>query len=288
MEKIIVRNNRDSSSLRDAGYYCLTITRGYALGNPFLLDEDSDESRSKVISLFKRWLWANLYTTEPEVIPAVCEGIRTVSSNKLNTPFHIKQVLYNLLLHTHKNPNIPIALLCCCYPKPCHGDCIVSCLNWLSTPTLSKVISGGQTGADYAGLQAAHTIGISTGGTAPKNYRICLPNGTDSINPSLKEFGLVESDSYSYQPRTIKNVLDSDGTVWFGYQDSPGGKLTLNTCRSKNKPYIVNPTSLDLYFWVKTREIKTLNVAGNRMSNFNPTITQDVYKLLTQAFTYLK
>lgn len=36
---------------------------------------------------------------------------------------------------------------------------------------LLKVISGGQLGADQAGLAAAKAVGIRTGGFAPKNYK---------------------------------------------------------------------------------------------------------------------
>lgn len=37
-------------------------------------------------------------------------------------------------------------------------------------PLLRKVISGGQTGADRAGLEVAHKLGLETGGWAPSGY----------------------------------------------------------------------------------------------------------------------
>ena len=36
---------------------------------------------------------------------------------------------------------------------------------------LTKIISGGQTGADYGALLAAHALGLETGGWAPKGWR---------------------------------------------------------------------------------------------------------------------
>lgn len=53
---------------------------------------------------------------------------------------------------------------------------------------LTKIISGGQTGADEGGLEGARLLGIPTGGTAPKGYR--TENGP---NLTLRDtYGLVE------------------------------------------------------------------------------------------------
>lgn len=150
---------------------------------------------------------------------------------------------------------------------------------------IEKLISGGQTGADRAGLDAAKILGIPTGGTAPKGWRICNPDGTDGSDPTLAEFGLVESDSREYRDRTIQNVQDSDATVWYGFQDSPGGKLTLSTAKRLNKPAIVNPTPQQLRQWVEGNSIKILNVAGNRFSTHNPDIYDLVYRSIMYAFS---
>ena len=144
-----------------------------------------------------------------------------------------------------------------------------------------KIISGGQTGADQAGLYAAKELGIPTGGTAPPGYM------TDE-GPNLKlltEFGLLVGppDYKIYPIRTRKNVRDSDGTVWFGEVNSPGGKLTLSTARDLGKPTLVNPTSQQLSHWVEQYHIKVLNVAGNRERK-NPGITDRVIEILVDAF----
>lgn len=149
---------------------------------------------------------------------------------------------------------------------------------------LKRIISGGQTGADEAGLKAAKDSGLETGGTAPKGWRIENYNGTEGSNPKLAEYGLVEHASRDYPPRTKQNVADSDGTVWFGFEGSPGAKLTFSTVNRLRKRLIINPAADELADWLAAYEIEVLNVAGNRLSEFNPTIYEDTYKLLTEAF----
>ena len=153
---------------------------------------------------------------------------------------------------------------------------------------IEKIISGGQTGADEAGLHAAFELGIKTGGSAPKGWRITHPDGTDGSNPQLGSvFGLVEHTHRNYQKRTIQNVLDSDGTALFGYTDSPGAKLALRTCIEHRKPYIINPSSQKLADWVNNYTIKILNVAGNRQSDLNPDIYQNTYQVVYNALKLL-
>lgn len=147
-----------------------------------------------------------------------------------------------------------------------------------------KIVSGGQTGADRAGLDAARELGIVTGGFAPKGWRICLPSGVDGSDPSLADYGLVETASAEYPPRTKLNAQNSDGTVWFGYLDSPGAKLTLIAAQRADRPTICNPTPVELRIWVEQNHIKVLNVAGNRASGLNPDIYERTYKTLMEAF----
>jgi len=139
---------------------------------------------------------------------------------------------------------------------------------------LSKVISGGQSGADRAGLECAKSLGLMTGGTAPKGYR--TEKGPD---PSLKEFGLDESIDSSYVPRTRANVRNSDATLWFGNTNSPGYYCTLKATKDWGKPFIVNPTDLrDI-----AENYTTINIAGNRAST-NPSVIE----LVQKAFSTLE
>lgn len=137
-------------------------------------------------------------------------------------------------------------------------------------PGVLKVISGGQTGADRGGLEAARAIGLATGGTAPRDFMTA--NGSDY---TLQSFGLVAVGNY--RTRTIKNIKDSDGTVIFAHNvESLGTVLTLNQARANKKPVLVLEFAKDsstadvqvmaerLADFVKANRIMSLNVAGNR------------------------
>ena len=71
---------------------------------------------------------------------------------------------------------------------------------------LKKIISGGQTGADRAALDAAIRLGIPHGGWVPKG-RIAEDGPLDPT------YHLREMPTDSYIERTEKNVTDSDGTL---------------------------------------------------------------------------
>lgn len=132
---------------------------------------------------------------------------------------------------------------------------------------LKKVISGGQTGADRAGLECARDLGLETGGWAPRGFR--TENGPD---PSLKDFGLVETASDDYPTRTRYNVRDSDATIWFGSK-SPGYWCTKKAADKLGKPFIENPTNTQHIVIVDRCE--TINIAGNRLST-NPNAAKAV------------
>lgn len=146
-------------------------------------------------------------------------------------------------------------------------------------PMLEKVISGGQTGMDQAGLEAAKMVGIPTGGTAPKYFM--TENGPDS---TLEEYGLVECEDQGYVRRTMLNVANSDATVLFGDMGSAGSAQTIRYCKLKGKPYITNPTAEQLVEFIIEENVKELNVAGNRASRTTPTKLLSVKQTLVEAF----
>lgn len=153
---------------------------------------------------------------------------------------------------------------------------------------ISKVISGGQSGGDYAGLLAARDCGIETGGTAPKGYRI--EGGT---NPDLKNFGLVEHESWAYPPRTEENVINSDITIIFGNDMSPGCKLTKKLCAKHKKNVLLVRDYTKEEFFNAYRALSeqygdnlTINIAGNREGS-NPGITRKTRTFLDRFFTYM-
>lgn len=77
---------------------------------------------------------------------------------------------------------------------------------------LEKIVTGGQSGADLAGWYAAKAHGIPTGGAMPRGFLT-----EDGPRPDYAElFGAVELPTDSYRARTVRDVADSDGTLWFG------------------------------------------------------------------------
>jgi hypothetical protein len=137
---------------------------------------------------------------------------------------------------------------------------------------LHTVISGGQTGADQAGLICAKALGLRTAGTAPKFYR--TEKGAEKW---LKDYGLKEHASYDFAPRTRQNVLDADVTLWFGNIGSPGYWCTCKATEQYTKPFEVNPTPKRMVELADKYEI--FNIAGNRKSK-----NSGVIELVTIAF----
>lgn len=90
-------------------------------------------------------------------------------------------------------------------------------------------------------------------------------------------YGLEETGSTSYQSRTRRNVLDSDGTVIFTRGKLEGGSLlTATVARETGKPCLhLDVGELGshrvecaqrLRDWIAEKGIRTLNVAGSRES----------------------
>ena len=74
---------------------------------------------------------------------------------------------------------------------------------------VTKIISGGQTGADMGGLLAGELLHIPTGGTCPDFY--VDENG---FNPDfIPRFKLKSGGNY--RQRTEQNIIDSDLTLVF-------------------------------------------------------------------------
>ncbi len=157
---------------------------------------------------------------------------------------------------------------------------------------IEKVISGGQTGADQAGLRAARTAGIPTGGFMPMGYRTL-----DGFKPEFESlYNMVAIDTPSYAERTRLNVMQSDCTIRIaGDFDSPGEKCTKREIRRYAKPHIdfhVSQLNTDnisyLVEWLKTNAtdpyaFKIINIAGNSEKT-HPGIGDAVYKFLVPVF----
>lgn len=130
---------------------------------------------------------------------------------------------------------------------------------------LDKVISGGQTGVDRAGLDAAMEAGIPVGGYCPKGRL-----AEDGTIP--ERYPLTELTGDDYPARTEKNVMESDGTLILNVGKLSGGtELTLDYSRKHHKPCLViqldcGPETGPVIQWAKENPIRVLNIAGPRES----------------------
>ena len=147
-----------------------------------------------------------------------------------------------------------------------------------------RIVSGGQTGADRGGLDAALALGIEHGGWCPAGRR-----AEDGRVPPV--YVLRETTSAEYAERTRANVRDSDGTAVFTRGAPKGGSaLTLRAARGIGKPVLhVDLAKLDgeaaaerVRGWCAEGSIAVLNVAGSRESKA-PGIGDEVRRVLLRA-----
>lgn len=179
---------------------------------------------------------------------------------------------------------------------------------------LEIVVSGGQTGADQAGVSAAKFLNYTTGGRAPKAFMT-----EEGPAPWLAEFGLHASPVDSLRSRTYHNVIHSQGTCIFTpevltcetremkreyarrkkelagtrvnnpksifdmYGLEGGSRYTAELTVAHRKHLIINPVEADAFrTWVFASQVQVLNVAGSRESKA-PGIFDWVYKFLVEA-----
>lgn len=95
-----------------------------------------------------------------------------------------------------------------------------------------KIISGGQTGADRGGLDAAIHCDVPHGGWCPKGRK-----AEDGRIPD--QYQLQEMPTSNYESRTEANVVDSDATVVFTHGFATGGSLLTLKCTERHaKPWL--------------------------------------------------
>ena len=150
---------------------------------------------------------------------------------------------------------------------------------------IKKIISGGQTGADQAALDAAIKWNIPHGGWMPKGRLTEAGRLPDKYN-------LTEMPTDSYPKRTEQNVMDSDGTLIISHGPLTGGsKYTQEKAKEHSKPFLhIDLNEIHSFQaayvvkkWAADNNIETLNVAG-------PKASKDIYiyhatmHLLTTVF----
>jgi len=95
-----------------------------------------------------------------------------------------------------------------------------------------KVISGGQTGADRAALDAAMACGVEHGGWCPRGR-------LSEDGPIPSTYNLRETTEEEYPVRTRMNVEAADLTVIFSRGPLTGGSLlTLEFAKAAKKPCV--------------------------------------------------
>jgi hypothetical protein len=149
---------------------------------------------------------------------------------------------------------------------------------------ITKIISGGQTGADRAGLDFAIKNSIPHGGWVPKGRKT-----EDGTLP--EQYQLQEMPTSEYRKRTEKNILDSDGTVIVSHGPLSGGSALTKELTKKHSKFWIHIDMKDLSLetaaarlasWIERNRIETLNVAGPRASK-DPKIYAATLDLLGRA-----
>jgi len=144
-----------------------------------------------------------------------------------------------------------------------------------------QIISGGQSGADRAALDAAIRLGIPHGGWVPRGRKA-------EDGPLPARYRLRETESDSYRERTEKNILAGDGTLILSFGPLTGGSaLTESLALRYDRPCLaidlqevpLADAAVAVENWLRRYGIWTLNVAGPRASN-EPRIYVAVLTLL--------
>ena len=136
---------------------------------------------------------------------------------------------------------------------------------------LRKIISGGQTGADRAGLDFAIEAGLEHGGFVPRGRR-----AEDGRIPG--HYHLTELSSISYAVRTKRNVREGDGTVVCSLDPilTGGSALTFEYATKVKKPRThIHKSATDYNDqalnkeknFIEDNRVAVLNVASPRESN---------------------
>jgi hypothetical protein len=147
---------------------------------------------------------------------------------------------------------------------------------------IERIISGGQTGADRGGLDAALELGISHGGYCPRGRR-----AEDGRIPDRYE--LEEIEARAYAARTEANVRAADGTLLVTRGKPTGGSaLTAGLARRHGAPLCHVDLDRDpapaatVRAFVREHRVRVLNVAGPRESHCRG-IARDTRELLLAA-----
>lgn len=148
-----------------------------------------------------------------------------------------------------------------------------------------RIMSGGQTGADRAALDAALSLAIPHGGYVPRGRRA-------EDGPIPDRYDVQELPQGDYDARTERNVIESDGTLIISLGPLTGGSRTTHRmARRHDRPLlhidltrtITLEAAAEIRRWLADFQIRVLNVAGPRESTA-PGIYDAARELLIEAF----
>jgi hypothetical protein len=149
---------------------------------------------------------------------------------------------------------------------------------------IAKIISGGQTGADRAALDAAIACGVPHGGWCPTG-RVA----EDGPIPAC--YRLQETETESYAERTEANVLAADATLIFSHGplvEGSGTLLTQELAELHGKPCLHCDLQAESEPFARIQKwlcglspAVVLNVAGPRASG-DPEIYAAVYAIMVR------
>ncbi len=150
---------------------------------------------------------------------------------------------------------------------------------------VARIVSGGQTGADRGGLDAAIELKIPHGGWCPKGRK-----AEDRVIPNV--YQLNENNSGDYRVRTEANVVESDATIIFTHGPLDGGSLlTAQFAKKHDRPWLHLNLADDsqemavkqFRSWLRgVGQGIVLNVAGQRESK-SPGLQAEVREFLLNA-----
>ena len=130
---------------------------------------------------------------------------------------------------------------------------------------IARIVSGGQSGVDRAGLDAALDCGVPIGGWCPHGRRA-------EDGPIPDRYPMLETETEDYGVRTLWNVRDSDATLILASEPLNGGtSMTAEFADDLGRPrMIIDPTAADgpreAARWIARENIAVLNIAGPRES----------------------
>ena len=135
---------------------------------------------------------------------------------------------------------------------------------------LAKIVSGGQTGVDRGALDAALEAGFPCGGWAPEGRAA-------EDGPIHERYPLQVLAGAGYEERTLRNVIDSDGTAILYLGTLEGGtRQTMVHCVERGKPFELvdasragpHDAAAKLAAFIEHHRLAVLNIAGPRASKW--------------------